>query len=224
MTVGVAITNGVVVVTCDVQRGDVNDQRVRREIYARALDVAQVFPDLMALANAQPVTVLLHTYVDEAGTPAAVIVKDSSVGGLITAYTKDGTGVELVINKVLEEPVTLIALRDLIASLGHSHLSAVNCARAVETIRSLVAGPGGDTKKRKLHWATFNSVLNLSDDFTKLIMDRALGPRHGDHSVVLTDAEQSEIKRRAWLVMDRFLEYRKRDNQPLPLSDFPLLT
>jgi hypothetical protein len=49
------------------------------------------------------------------------------------------------------------------------------------------------------------------------------GPRHGDpaHIPAITT---TEITRRSWKIMNRFFEYKKRDNGPLPLAEFPLLT
>jgi hypothetical protein len=65
-------------------------------------------------------------------------------------------------------------------------------------------------------------VLNLDLDYLKLISDASTNPRHGvpERAGGLLC---SEVVLRTWNVMNRFFEYRKRGNVPLPLAEFPLL-
>jgi len=68
-----------------------------------------------------------------------------------------------------------------------------------------------------------HGVLNISRDYQQWISEQAKGPRHGDPAFVPGDVTV-EITHRTWVVMNRFLEYRKRGNQPLTAPDFPLLS
>jgi hypothetical protein len=71
-------------------------------------------------------------------------------------------------------------------------------------------------------WGIFQTNLRISRDFRELITDTSKGPRHGDRTYI-EGATTIEITKRAWQIMDRFIEYRRRRNQPLPEADFPLL-
>ena len=62
----------------------------------------------------------------------------------------------------------------------------------------------------------------LSEQYLRSITDYGIAPRHGDHQFVATD-QVRVIACRSWIVMNRFLEYKKRGSQPLPLAEFPLL-
>jgi hypothetical protein len=52
------------------------------------------------------------------------------------------------------------------------------------------------------------------------IATAAKGPRHGDVTTTTFSANRETI-RRSWIVMNRFLEFKKRGNQRLSLSEFP---
>jgi hypothetical protein len=53
--------------------------------------------------------------------------------------------------------------------------------------------------------------------------ERSIEPRFGKRKVPLPLAEENEMIIKAWTIMNRFLEYKKRGDRPLPISDFPLL-
>lgn len=66
-------------------------------------------------------------------------------------------------------------------------------------------------------------ALNLHEDYLSFITDQSKGPRHGD----IKGGGFLEIRdtiQRSWTVMNRFLEFKKRGDNRLPLADFPLLT
>ena len=45
------------------------------------------------------------------------------------------------------------------------------------------------------------------------------GPRHGD-VMRTTFTEGQEVRKRAWITMNRFLEFKKRGEKKLPLFEF----
>ena len=65
--------------------------------------------------------------------------------------------------------------------------------------------------------------LRVSKDYLVSITKAAQGPRHGDYTYIPGELTAA-VTKRAWIVMDRFFEYLKRGEQPLPESDFPILT
>jgi hypothetical protein len=111
------------------------------------------------------------------------------------------------------------SLEDLITSITLPHHAPVDCARAVERLRNLIATPGATISQA---WHEMRNALRLDRSFLKLITDTSAAPRHGDPSYI-PGTITTEIVRRSWIIMDRFLQYRKRGNNPLPATDFPVL-
>jgi hypothetical protein len=113
----------------------------------------------------------------------------------------------------------VFAFRDLIEAITLPHRAPVSCARAIEGLRNVIAGSG---LARGQAWGEFNRVLQLDPAYTKLITTNSAGTRHGDHERI-SGAITTEITRRAWVIMNRFLEYRLRGDKPLDAKEFPLL-
>jgi len=133
----------------------------------------------------------------------------------------DGTSVFKIIELAMREPLIPYALRDLNECFIPNR-TTVNCARVIETIRYMIH-PTTKDDKRDRAWKAMQRALNIEHSFIKLISDHALSHRHGSYAPV--DASTNdEISHRTWEIMNRFLEYRKRDNHPLTAPDFPLLS
>jgi len=124
-----------------------------------------------------------------------------------------------VLNTVLTEPSVFMALNDLITAISLPHHSSVTCARAIERLRHLVA-PG---TPRKDSWESLRQNLNIDRKYLEFVTVHSTGPRHGDPEHI-PGTITTEVTQRAWKIMNRFLEFRKRGNVPLQLSEFPLLT
>jgi hypothetical protein len=67
------------------------------------------------------------------------------------------------------------------------------------------------------------AALNATKPYVQSITEMSHGTRHGDWSTERSEEEARKTTERAWILMNRFLEYRKRGDQSLPLTDFPLL-
>jgi hypothetical protein len=65
--------------------------------------------------------------------------------------------------------------------------------------------------------------LHIDRAYLDFITDQSIGSRHGDPQHI-PGGPVTETVRRAWVVMNRYLEYRKRGNGPLTAPEFPLLT
>src|SRR5690606_17090368 len=98
------------------------------------------------------------------------------------------------------------------------HTAIVSCARAIETIRVLIA----KNPNRRASWPILRDQLNISEACLNRITQPSTGPRHGHHHYMDGQTKEAIIFS-AWEITDRFFEYRKRGDQPLPLSEFPLL-
>jgi len=111
------------------------------------------------------------------------------------------------------------ALNDLIVAITIPHISSINCARAVDAIKHLIS-PTASTDKQA--WEQMQSTLHLDKKYLTLVTDISKDARHGKGTHV-SGSMTTEATQRAWTVMNRYFEFRKRGNKPLPISDFPLL-
>jgi len=66
--------------------------------------------------------------------------------------------------------------------------------------------------------------LNIDHAYLKFITDVSTAPRHGKRVGATSQKDFDETITRSWVVMNRFLEYKKRGDKQLPLAAFPLLS
>jgi hypothetical protein len=219
----ISIHEGVVVVECTLNQYNHDTDLVR--VYMRAFDLVRATVDLTCFSTGYGLSVILDTFTNPEGITTPFVPHNPQLAALCTAFDM-GTAKSIEQN-VFHEVLTIVLsdwrifriLRQLIEANTVPHESSVNCARVIEGIRHLLASPGASTKQS---WEDMRKRLNLSVDYLKLITDVSTGPRHGD-SKHIPGTTTVEITRRAWAVMNRFLEYKKRHDQPLPITEFPLL-
>jgi hypothetical protein len=140
---------------------------------------------------------------------------------LVTAIRPQGDGgidIQPILRIALSDPTIYVALIDLISSLPTAQEATVRCGRAVDAIRHHMA-PQND---RKAGWPAMRDNLNLTQQYLEFITDVSKGPRHGEVKSNTFSTSQ-EVLNRAWTVMNRFLEFKIRGNQQLPLPEFPIL-
>lgn len=116
---------------------------------------------------------------------------------------------------MIKEPPLFIALDDLIRSITEQHTSLANCGRVLDRIRRMIA-PSLD---RAAAWREMHKALNISRGYQEWVSKQSTGTRHGDNTFV-PGSVSSEVIQRTWAILNRFLEYRKRGNQPLTPPDF----
>jgi hypothetical protein len=126
-----------------------------------------------------------------------------------------------VFNLVRSEPRLGQALNDLIDVLIIPGVAYVNCGRVIDNIRRMITPPGTATAPQA--WEAMHTALNVSRPYQEWISEQSKGPRHADHIPDLSGEISMDLTHRTWTVMNRFLEYRKRGNQPLTPPEFPLL-
>lgn len=120
-----------------------------------------------------------------------------------------------------------LALNDLLQTLREPTYVAVNSARAVEGLRYAIApdlSALAADKRDKALWEAFHKALRTTPSYVRVITDAARNPRHGNR---IPDGEttevNTEIARRAWAIMYRYVDFRMRGNT-LPEGEFPILT
>lgn len=187
-------------------------------IYMRALDLCRAQVDLVGFKMGWGVTVVLEAFVNENGVTTPIFLKDETLGALCTAFASDKHFDELCV-KVIQSPALFMALRDLVSAISLPHVSLVDCARAMERLKHLVAEPGA---KDAQAWEQLREALHIEKTYLRFITDHSTGPRHGrpGHTPGI---DTTEVVRRSWIIMNRYLEYLRRDGTSLPLAEFPLL-
>jgi hypothetical protein len=217
----VKIGNSVINVECDIAK---YEPQYFIELYKRASDLARAAVNVVAFASGLGLSVILETLIGPDGMPSAILPQDPATPPLCTAYGLDPSrlaDLDAVYRLVVAEPPLFRALSDLIEAITVVHVSCVNCGRAIDSIRRMITPPG--TTSEKQAWIAMQAALNISPAYQRFISDNATGPRHGDPSFVPGNIT-TEVTHRAWAVMNRYLEYRKRGNAPLIAPEFPLLS
>lgn len=211
--VAVNIQQSVVTVALDVDR--FSDEMLG-EMLHRAIRIAKASIDLVSFATGKGLYVVFERVTLPDGREGPINFDRPTLAGLCTAYSMGDA--HQMMHILLTEQDLWMALGDLTDTITQPDRVQINCGRAIETIRTLV-DPGPD---RARAWQTLRDRLNISQAYLKLITDQSTPHRHGDYKPVESSTGDIALNR-AWTIMNRFLVYRKRGNEPLPISEFPVL-
>jgi hypothetical protein len=220
----ITIQKGDIQIDCHVE--PYNESKDLTSLFIRAYDVTRTSLDLTAFNTGYGLTLLIETYTGVSGETRPFVVNDLQLASLCTAFSgkpaKPGerNSFDTVLNIALSDWKIGHSLRELIEAITIPHQSTTNCARAIEGLRTLIAPSGIDRKKA---WVVFGDALRLAKSYTDLVTDSSKEHRHGNR-IRIPASITTEVVRRSWIIMDRFLEYKKRGGTPLPESEFPLLT
>ncbi|MGH6889808.1 MAG: hypothetical protein ACREHF_11545 [Rhizomicrobium sp.] len=211
----ISIQKGEIRVECDME--DFRDQDPT-EIHRRAYDLCRALVSMNAFREGVGLFVWLDRFTGPSGKETTLLGHDRRLGPLCTAIHSDDD-FNKVFPLVLEHPVLIRHLTDLIISITIPHEALINCARVVEGIKNLMSPDETDDKRA---WQAMRDALNIEREYLVLITESSTNARHG-RGERRGGLLLSEITLRAWTVMNRYLEYWKRGNGRLPLSEFPLL-
>lgn len=196
------------------------------QVYKIAYDLARAVVNLFVFASGITLSVVFDQFIDPNGVLSAFALQDFSRVPLCTAFSvasTDPTQTTVMMGDmtklVFAEPALFLALDDLITATTLHHLIIINSARSIEALRHAMAPAG---MSRNDAWELFRSNLKMSKEYLRLITDNSQSGRHGENKFVPGET-CAEIINRSWIIMNRFLEFRKRGNQPLPESEFPML-
>jgi hypothetical protein len=117
------------------------------------------------------------------------------------------------------EPSFALALDDLILATAIPNHTAVNCARAIDGIRNLIAG---NDAKASMAWETMRNALNADQNYVRYISDLSKEHRHAKRTII-AEGELNTALSRSWTLMDRYFHLRIRKLDYLPSGEFPLL-
>jgi hypothetical protein len=193
-------------------------------LYVLALDMARTAANITCFATGWGLTAILTSTEKPNGETLKLVTQDLSLAELCTAYKSvPKTPPEInnlirVMYIVHDTPMLSLAMDDLMVAISSPHHTAINCGRAIDGIRRLITPNPGDDRG----WPAMRAALNVDRPFLSYVMDLSKDQRHG-HRPDLPNDQSRELIRRAWQVVNRYIELRKRDNHPLSAPDFPLL-
>jgi hypothetical protein len=221
MDITTRITNSVIDMEFDVNQLDEADLS---PLLMRAWDLSRAAVDIYCYTRGVGLTVYIDTYVKPNGEESSVLPQMPGLAAYCTAFdiVPGNTGnnnFDSFYRMVVSEPALFMAINDLIVSITLPHHASVNCARAIEGIRVLMVPPGID---RRQGWPLMRQNLNLEQAYVEFVTDVSTAPRHGDRTHI-PGPTVIETTTRSWIIMNRFLEFRKRGS-PLPIAEFPLLS
>ena len=197
---------------------DAFEKSMLSPIYMRAIDLVQAATDLVCFQKGWGLQVYPEEFFDPDGNRSELVLMNETLSG-VCFFASQQANFSRLLPLVLSNPPLFMALSDLIRSITHAHVGAVNCARAVEGICKILSP---NLPKEKA-WKRLREALNVERDFVEMITRYSNGPRHGDR-VRIEGFTASEIIRRSWIIMDRFLALTATEVASLPLEKYPSLT
>lgn len=212
----VSITDSIVTVECSVTSG-VHDELAA--LYQRARHYAQCVMNTFSFANGIPFSAVLDECIDHRGVNMIIETHTPGVENLCTAYKINDASFGAAFNLISGDVSLSMAFDDLLGAARDTLLATVNCARMLDALRKMVAGP--ETRESD-QWEKLRKTLNLTREYVQPLTDNSIEPRHGVRTGQSSEIVQEVIKR-SWTIMNRFLEYRMLKGAPLPLDRFPIL-
>ncbi len=159
-------------VECEVNKYEgIADQTI---LLMHAYNLARAVVDSLCFIKGIGLTVYIESVVNPNGKERILGPQTDRVSGLCTAFTLEPTSYSAMVMLLISEPRILIALNDLVASISSFHLASINCARAVEAIRTAMAP---ETMDRNDAWLLVQKNLNVSKAYTQFITSESRGPR-----------------------------------------------
>jgi hypothetical protein len=193
------------------------------EIHRRAFDLARSCVNVAAFATGFGLNLIFELLVLPNGFVSPIrfvipadLVTECTALKMPAVTLEEKKTMERVLSLVMGEPALFMLLNDLIQCASTPHVTPTNCGRVWDGLRKLVAP--GDPKKM---WPLFREAMHVDENYATFVSEHSKDPRHGEH-VRIDGPTTTEILKRTWILMNRFLEYRKRANM-LPLAEFPLL-
>ena len=188
------------------------------DLYRRALDICRAEVDLVGFSMAYGLTVLLDTFEAPDGSVTSIAPNSPYLEGLCTAFSLD-KGFDKVCMRVIQRPLLFMAIHELMTAISLPHESLVVCARAMDRIKNSLASPGANDK---VAWEQMRTTLRVDKAYLKYITDASAGPRHGKPGHT-PGYVTTEVTRRAWVIMNRYLEYIVHGEKPLDSAAYPIL-
>ena len=210
------VNNSVIAIDCYFDPFIENCARVILPVVLTAIR-AQI--DLVSFMLGAGTVVTIDWMKDHNGVTSPISLAQSDLSALCTSFSEKHNYKELK-NMATGDMAMSLALNDLILAQTVPKLAEVNCARAMEGIRHIIAGQGTEPK---VAWPIMQTALNIDGAYRQLITNNSIPRRHGQLTII-EEKTIEEILRRSWVIMDRFFHYRLQGDTQLSIDQFPLLS
>jgi hypothetical protein len=135
--------------------------------------------------------ILIDRVTDVSGVTTDVGFGFPELSLLCTSFTATSNYTELQSMAETERALGL-ALDDLVLANALPNHAPVNCARAVEGIRNLIAG---DDAEESVAWAKMHDSLNVDKKYVKFITDLSRQHRHAQRVIIAADKQNTALSR-----------------------------
>jgi hypothetical protein len=224
LVITLTIINGEAQAVCDVERFE--DGHIQILLY-RSYNLAEAFTDLASFGTGIAFRVEFdRIFKPDEPTGQEIFIHDVELSDLCKSFkfpprnSIENFELDKLLTMVLGDPTLMGSLRDLAEVLSKFGVSPTNCARVFDSLRKHVA-PGERDKKKG--WRKLQAAINADENYLNWVSSYSTDARHGDYVTPLSSTIVGEIRTRTWIVMDRFIEYRKGGNVDLDPIKFPML-
>ena len=217
--VEVTINQGALDVKCTMNKFDFD--RNMGQLYKEAYELSGIMACLYTFASGNGTTIVFDTFTLPDGKTSEIRPANEFLAKRCTVIDGNGKNIHRVVELAMAEPLIHFALRDLNDCFVPNR-TTVNCARVLETIRTMVHPTPVDGDRRPA-WQAMQAALNIKQSYTQIITSNSLSHRHGAFEPV-DGPTNEQIIQRTWEVMNRFLQFRIGGNQALSSPDFPELS
>lgn len=222
LSFNVRIQHSLINIECEVPNYQSSDFAM---VIMRAIDLSRAAVNLIAFSQGIGVQIIFDFAIMPNGNPMPMHYFDARLSQHCSVFQQDAQSAaadyDTLMRILSSEPGVIRLLNDMIEVLWNPHVAPVNCGRVVDGIRRLITPPGTTTEPAA--WHNMHSALNLTKDYRKYVMDHSIGPRHGDPTSYIPGPITSDISLRTYIMLNRFLEYRKGGNNRLDATSFPIL-
>jgi len=206
-----AVQGHIIAAECDID-GDVEDTNRITLLHIWVFHLIRGYLDAISFTSGLGLTLILNQFFGPDRMEKQLVSRFDDLAALCTFKPEE------LFALTERERGILKHIHDLVDSLINPMESLFLCGRAVEGFRRLML-PDPSIRKQ---WEFMRDNLNFSQDYLTFITNKSTGSRHGDLQPAMI-GELYEVRKRAWIVANRFLEFRKRNNVGLSRTEFPVL-
>ncbi len=219
----ITIKKSIITVTCETNRWN---EEILGWVLQYVYDWVSSIIDLFVFSAGM----VLHFHLDKSeypdGSEHLLIGKAPDLAAIATVcrVTDDDGRVHVnmidLMKLMVTNPTLMLALRDLVSAIRYGNNSLTNCGRVIEALRKALWGKDEkNNTEREQAWEKMRNTLRISRPYLEVITSASSAPRHGS-SAYITSATRQDVLRKTWTVMNRFLQYRLGNDQPLSETDY----
>ena len=216
--INLRISESAVEAVCELEKYDVAQIS---ELLTRSNDMARICLNMCSFSTTNGCYLVFETFIGPDQVSHPINFGDPRLMGICTSYrfpisSQDNLqDFSKMFTIIIGEPALIGALNDLATNLVTHHQTPIICGRVLDSLRKSVAPHQG----AKQGWPVLHAIVNAERQYLEWVSNWSTNPRHGDWSRI-SDAVINELLQRTWVIFNRFLEFRKGGNQPLPESSF----